>query len=295
MATKTTRTKTTSPASADQPQQLAVPAAIRSDAAPAAPKSAADMLAGLAGKPTAPAPVKKGKDRPVINLTGVAADVFSRFAPAKQLADIFTAVVDSLKGELTSELFDFWVSNLWKNKTLPENPSVRATSAKGDVCEEMFVVQERWKLQIPNHEDPAGSVKELLVEKGLDTTKAAQLVLNEIDFQPQVSIKPFNDLVEGTAEEQAVSQKLLQFVTTQLSAEEQSLILQRQPKAEVRKGVLERICQYANNEDQLASIFEVLVPVVQNKGAKFAITATPVERTNRLLEEAQLILGNTDE
>jgi len=270
-----------------------------------APATASSMLAALTGSVAKTTVKKASKERPVMQLTPEVSALFAEFAPAKELFDVFEAKITALKGELNPELFSLWVETLWRNRAVPTNPALKAVTEDGDVCEGMFVVQERFMTKIPDNAEPAGSVAQLLTEMGLEAGDAESLVREEIDFAPQLGLRPFNELVTGhyedkqlveaTAKEKEIGQKLLEFVTKNLTAEEQALVLQNTPKTVVKKGFLDRVCKYAHSKEQLASILKVMTPVVQLKGAKFATTASPVEKTTRLLEKASVILGSAEQ
>jgi hypothetical protein len=302
------RSKTTKKPAADAPQdQVAIPSAVRPAAAPAAPAkpSAASLLAGLAGKAQTKKPKSSSESRPVLELRPDVQALYAEFAPAKELFDVLKARVESLKGELNPELFSAWCSLIWQKQTLPKNPNIEIKGENGTLdVKGMFIVTEKFKVNVPRAEEPEQSVIELLVKQGVGQKEAEELVNEEIDFTPQTSLRPFNELVNGhyeaerefveaTAAEQAVGQKILEFVTTQLSAEEQELVLRNQPKTTVKKGFLQRVCKYASTEKQLEAIFQVVVPTPQNKGAKFGVNDTPVQKTARLVRYAEEALGKT--
>jgi hypothetical protein len=286
--------------------KINIPLAVRDEPAKKKPASASDMLAALSGKAKPVAKKDTKKERPVMELSPEGQDLYRRFAPAKQLLDVVTAEVEAVKGQLNLEMNESWTATLWNNKSLPSNPEIRIFDENNRLdCQGMYVVQERFKLQIPDNADPTGSIVNLLVELGVDQTKAESLIDNEVDFTPQTSLRPFNELVNGhyedrqfiesSATEKAVGQKLLEFVMNELDADEQALVLQNTPKSVVKKGFLQRVTGYANNKDQLASILKVFVPVVQNKGAKFAVSDSPVDKTQRLVDYAAQLLGSADE
>lgn len=292
MATKSKTDKNT--------DNTAIPLAVRPDPAPAKP-TGASLLAGLASKAkTAPKKEAK-KERPVLPLDSDVADIYAQFAPAKQLFDILDSRVEALKADLNPELFKAWVRIYWKNKSVPANPAIEVEVDGKLDCEGMYIVAERMKVQIPNNEDPAGSVTELLVSSGLERADAERLVENEVDFTPQLSLRPFNELVSGhyeskqfveaSAAEQSVGQKLLEFVQNNLTPEEQELVLLNVPKTVVKKGFLTRAVSYVHSEEQLAKVFKVFSPVPSNKGAKFGVSDTPPVRIERLLDYANELLG----
>lgn len=266
-------------------------------------KSAADLLAGLASKGTTQKKATATKERLIMTISETGEDLYRRFAPAKQLLDVVEAEVEAVKGELNVELFDSWTQLCWDHKNQPANPAIQVRNADGKIdCEGMFVVTERISVQIPDPANPAESVATLLVEMGVDKAKAESLVNSEVSFTPVLSLRPFMELIEGhygkdrqfveaTPTEKAVGEKILKLLTENLDDDEKALVLVNVPKTVVKKGFLQRVATYANAKSQLASIFKVFVPVVQNRNAKFAVSDTPVEQTNRLVSFAKKLLG----
>jgi hypothetical protein len=266
--------------------------------------SAASLLGALTGKATSKKATKP--ERPEVQLSEYAEQLFSEFAPAKELADIFTERAENIKSQLTEEVFEEYVGAMWTGKSQPTNPALKSRNSDGRVdCEGIFIVQEKIKVQVPDPSDPSESTIALLVKSGVSEAVACKLVENEIDFTPQVGLRPFNELVSGhyeerafiesSAAEQAVAQKILEFVTNELTEEEQQIVLRNEPKTVVKKGFLERVATYVGSENELKSVFRVLQPVNYPKGAKFAVGDTPVGKTNRLIGKASEILGSDSE
>lgn len=265
--------------------------------------SAASLLGALSGKATAKKASKP--ERPEVQLSEHAEQLFSEFAPAKELADIFTERAENIKGQLIDEVFEQYVGAMWTGKSQPTNPSLKSRNVDGRVdCEGIYIVQEKIKVQVPDPNEPAESTIALLFKSGVSEPAARKLVESEIDFTPQVGLRPFTELVSGhyeerafveaTAAEQAVAQKILEFVTNELTEEEKELVLVNQPKTVVKKGFLERVVTYVGSENELKSVFKVLQPVNYPKGAKFAVSDTPVGKTNRLIGKASEILGTEE-
>jgi hypothetical protein len=307
---KTTKTTATKPAQTTDQDKISIPVAIRGGG-----KSAGDLLAGLASK--AKAPEKKAdakKQHPELQLQDDTQQLFTRFAKVKQLYDVVEGELDSVKGELNENLFDAWTTGLWTQKAWASSPAIKVRDANGKVdAEGLYIVQEKFKLQIPDNDNPVDSIIEGLVapsQDGDDNTEpltaenAAKLVENEVDFSPQLTLRPFNELVvghyvdrqliESTDAEKAVGQKLLEFVTNHLTAEEQALVLVNKPNTVVKKGVLQRITTYVKSKKQLVRALQYFVPVNYPKGAKFGVTLTPVTRAEALADFAEELLVSAD-
>ena len=268
-----------------------IPLAVRPAAA-----DGLDLLAQLTGAATTKPKAKAKKVRPELKLTPEAAETFQKFAPAKELFDIFEEHKKAVGGDLNKMLFEAYLDLLWHNKSQPENPTINA----GD-CTGMMVVQEKFKLQIPDDTNPKASMIEFLKNAGV--VKAEEL-MEEVDFTPQTTLRAFNELVSGhyedkqfieaTAAEKALGTKILNLIMTNLTAEEKAAVLIRTPKTVVTKGFLNRVTTYANSREQLATILSVIEPVNYPKGATCAVGATPVDKTKQLVAHAAEILGSAE-
>lgn len=291
MATKTGKTaKTTTP-------DLTV-------STPVVKTTAASMLGALAGKATKKAAAAK-PERPEVELSEYAESLFAEFAPAAELANVFKECADNIKSQLTEEVFQEYVSTMWSSKSQPTNPALKARNEAGDVdCEGIFIVQEKISVQCPDPNDPVDSTVALLVKVGVRQVAACNIIENEVDFSPKIGLRPFTELVSGhyedrqfieaTAKEKSVAEKILEFVTNNLTDEEKEIVLRNETSTVVKKGFLERVATYVASEEELKAVFQVLKPVNYPKGAKFAVKDTPVGKTNRLISKASEILGTAD-
>lgn len=276
-----------------------IPSAIQPEK-PAA--SAASLLSSLAGSAKVKATKKKEDERAELPLTDSIRELYSKFAPAKELLDHVTARVESIRAELDPEMFAQYVHVMWTNRNQPANMAVRIREGSKVESEGMYIVQSRYKVQIPDPSNPRDSLVKHLIALGVDAVKSNELVDNEADVAPQLTLRPFNELVNGHYEdkqfvessdaEKAVGEKLLKLIVENLDEDERALVLQNTPKTVIADGFLQRVCNYANSEEQLKTILRVFVPVTQNKGAKFAVSDTPVDKTKRLVAAASEILGS---
>lgn len=297
-----------------QDQKIAIPVAIRDDKKSG--KSAGDLLAGLAGR--AKTPEKKSeakKQHPELSISDDTGNLYRRFAKAKQLYDVVEGELNAVKGELNSDLLDSWTDGLWSQKAWASSPAIKVRDASGRIeAEGLFIVQEKFpKLQIPDNERPSESIIEGLTAPSqpgdvatepLSVDDATSLVENEINFAPQLALRPFNELVNGhyverqfieaTDAEKAVGQKLLEFVTNNLTPEEQELVLLNKPQTIVKKGVLQRLAGYVKSKRQLVRVLQYVVPTAYPKGAKFGPTLSQQARTDLLGDFAKELIGSAD-
>lgn len=278
-------------------------------ASPAA--DAGDLLAQLAGGVPAPTPKAAKKGRPELQLPPAVEKQFKDYIPVKALADVIGSREEVLKSELNDELMRLYVSNFWRLRNQPTNPALKATNDAGEPdCEGMFVIQSRFMIEIPDlkpGEKAPDALIALFTDMGLDEEKATKLVTQELDFTPDIAVK-LNELINGrkidgewhpaTDEEKALGKKISGWLmgqpTDPPTPEERAMALRVSAKATVKDGFLNRVCGYCNSEADLANIFKVIKPVVQNRGAKFGISDTPTRRTERLLQVCEETLGTAE-
>lgn len=280
--------------------KLAVPSAVRSDK----PK-ASDALKRLGRKKKKPKAAAK-KDRPTLDLNEDAIEALKEWVPAKILSDYFEANTKQARAELEAQVWDLYLELMWDRKAQPENPAMEAGG--GDVSG-LFVVTERFSVQIPDDEDPEGSVAEALAELGVDEAKAQELVENELDFMPKVSID-ITSLVHGKKEgktftaanatQKAAGSKLIDWLeeggALELSEDEQEAVADAQETkytADVSSGFLQRAPSYAGSKDELEGILSVIKPSVQLRSPKYAANDSKQRRNERLIEAADEIIKST--
>jgi hypothetical protein len=297
-AKTTTRTGKT----ATDTTKPAIPVAVR----PGQTAPAADLLSQLTGN--APAKAKPAtKARPTLDLTPEVEEVFRDHVAGKVLYDHFEAHHENKKAELKSLIFPLWIDKVWAIKGKPTNPTLKTTKEVDGKqvpdCEGMYVIQEKFKVGFSSVEEGVQLLMDL--EVGFDADTLTQMIQNEIDFSPSVSIH-FNKLqngeyvekewVESTAEQKAVAQKALQLLlsipgTEPLTDEEKAMLIDQKPKTTVKKDFLSRVAGYCKTRDQVAAIFKVITPVEMARGGKFGISDPMNERNTRLISEAGKILG----
>lgn len=270
----------------------------------------ASILSQLAGNAPVVATKVKKTGRPELVLPEATEQQFRSYIPVKALADVVVAREKVLKGDLNNELMQLHVANFWRLRTLPANPALKGSNSDGTPdCEGLFVIQSRFMIEIPELQDgqtPQNALVGLFVNLGLDEEKATELVENELDFTPDISVR-LNELLNGrktdgqwqdaTDAEKQLGKKISGWLmgqeTDPLTPAEREKALKITAKAVVKDGFLQRVCTYCSSEEDLSNVFKVIRPVVQNRGAKFGISDTPTRRTDRLLEVCKDILGTS--
>jgi len=292
-------------------QKHSIPNAVR----PAAP-SGDDLFDSLGedGATTVKETGKKG-DRPDVPIPPAVVEAYKRFIGAAVLREIVGKRAELSEAEVDRAVFDLWVEALFKNGTQPANSSLKldkeGAPGRKDL-EALFQVQDKFTknnihLPEPNPgETLQAATVRLLVEMGLPQDKAEAFVTKEVDMKPTKGLKSFNELkfghyegegrkqwVDATPAEQAVADKLMQFVAS-LPPEERKLVLVTQPKVDVKKGAIGRIPAYCSSLAHVRAIFKVFEPVHFVSKAKLGISDTPAERVERLSEIAKEIIGTSD-
>lgn len=286
----------------DQVEVPSVPVAIR-DKKP----SGTDLLGALAGssKPAAP---KKKSERPELELTPEAKQAMRDFAPLRELAELFGNHCEQAKARMKELIFPLYVEAMWRHKTQPQNPALRVDrDGKLDI-EGTFVV----KAQFSKIDMDRDQLVNLLVDQGLQESDAQALVENEIDFTPQTELK-LNALLNGywegkaflepNAEQRRIGEKIAHFLmgheAEPLTDEERDSIrgvgLITTPVAKVKPGFFERVCGYCHSKEQLAAVFALISPIQAATGFKFGVSDTKDVRDDRLIDEAERILGITSD
>jgi hypothetical protein len=267
------------------------------------PKSASDLLSMVSGA----APVKKKKaatDRPTLELTPEAKELYSQFVPSKQIFDIFESHLKIIKSDLKSEVFRLWAEQMFSQKAKPVNPKLALNNEDGNPdMSGVFIIQAKFKVSATTAEE----AQEMLVAVGLSEEDAEKLVTAEIDFTPMSALRSFNELVKGhkvdggfveaTAQEEAIAQKLMLFVmgqkTEPITEEERAVVLLNQPNIQVKHGFLDRVANYCKTAEQLHGVFTVVSPVAYARAGKFGISDTSDEIRTRLVTAAAEILGES--
>jgi hypothetical protein len=270
--------------------------------------SAKNLLKNL----TATAPKKDSKptqDRPSVEIPDVARLAFVRLVSANAILEVAEARKEAEETIVKDTMLEAFAASLFRNGTMPPNPKLTADRKGKPDMAGIFQVQQRYKINMPDDVDGNSDIpvrlKYALVEAGLDVEDADDLVTNEIDAEPLVTLRPFGELVNGhyegqgknrtfveaTATEKAVGQKLLEFVSgiggDPLSDEERALVVQVQENVKVKEGFLARL----KTQDQVVAVLKVITPVHFVSHMKYGISDTPEQRQERLKEIADDLIG----
>ena len=301
------KSKTATPVSSTTP--AVAPVSIPNPVRDAAPKSAAfalSKLAALVGTKKVTAASKK-PSHPRLPLTNEAREKVKAWIPAKILFDHFEEYKKNVEGEMDKLVKDLFYRGWWDNKSFPDNPTLNIETDDGRAdMEAMFVFQERFRVGIPEGDDPEAAMVNLLVSTGLSHPNASKLVAQELVIAEDKSInltallsgkKIGKTWVNPSPIEKSAAEKLISLITGETTeplneAEIHALIVTTDYKCTVKPGFLERAHTYCDTYDQLKGLMELVFhPVVSHRGAKFGISEALEDRKNRIIGCAADILG----
>jgi hypothetical protein len=276
--------------------------------------SAKDLLSSLTKgkKPTGKAATP---NRPEVELNPVLEHSFIRFAGASALAEEVKSRIDQEKEILNEGFFDQWTTNLWKTNRRPPNPAIEIKKNSQVDISGIFQVQDRASINVdqPQGEETlvdaaVRTITDVFVSIGTSEKDAKATAENLVSSEMNLTPKPVVDLdrlvngeekgegknrtfVEATEEQQALGAKLIQLIKDNFTDEEREELLSYIPQVNVKKGFLERICSYLQNEDQLKALLKIIKYTHFPQAKKFGAADTAQERNERLHGVAKDILG----
>ena len=251
-----------------------------------------DALKALAAKtPQKPAAASK-KARPTLTLTPEGQEALATWAGYKKVFEPIKTRLENAAAELNAAAIAEFSNVMFAGKCQPQNPALQTTHNGVDI-ESMFLVTAKFT---PNNVQPKSEADAIaaLVAAGMSHANAEKLVQTELSYTPKTGLKNFKELIEGrkqgdgfvpaTAAQQAVAQKLLDFVMNQLTDAERDLVVDNIPDVRVNDGFLDRLASYCDNADQVRAVLTLIKPVYYPKGAKFGTNLTPDQKRDELLK-----------
>jgi hypothetical protein len=290
----------------------AVPVAGKRDAQ----NTTADLLGKLASKTKPKTSSSKKKDRLVLSLSEDDQKAVVEYVELKTVYDLAESAFTPVKNDAKEVVFTEFAKLWFNSKNQPQNPTIEIHKKDGQGQKDidhraMFILQEKFypHLELDEDSDPAEVAVKELVDMGVDPAKAKEFVENELDFDPEQSLRSFNELTKGhkgdknwidaTDAEKAAANKLLMFVlgqdTEPLTDDERDLVVQIKPNCTIKPGIYARLRGYCEKESDLKALISLLNPVYFLTRSKFAVSSTPVERNQRLVEVVAGVLGMEDD
>lgn len=271
------------------------------------------LVKSAAKKPAAPK-----QDRPTVDVPANVLESFKRLVGAKTVYEVAESRLEVESELVKEEMLDLFAETVFRNGAVPANPKLQTELNDGRPdMSGIFQVQNRFKVNIP--EDVNGNteipvrVLFALEAVGMATDAAQKLIDAEIDGSPVVRLRPFGELVDGhyegegknktfveaSAEEKAVGQKLLEFVTgtasDPLTEEERAIAVTIEERIKVKEGFMQRLKGYCDSEDVVKGVLKVITPTHFVSHMKLGISDTPEQRQNRLKAIAAEIVGKGEE
>lgn len=294
--------------------------------------AAKNLLTSLGKNTKKKASVAPKSDRPEVELPVANHKDFTNFCAAKALGKLVDARVESGKETLTDVMFEKWTEALWNGKARPANPSITLTKDGKPDCTAIFQIKDRSTVgnPFPVEEDDESledtfkrGFKQIFQNGGVAEQQAEEmadkLVDNEFLLSPDVSVNlkkllvgDFEGIgknrrwVDATDDQKAIGAKIISLLQRRpddvhpdgenelvlLTDEEMSQCLVQKDVMQVKKGLLERIAGYVNSLDQLRAVLAIVKPTPVFQPVKFAVSDSPQQVNNRLLEYATVeILG----
>jgi hypothetical protein len=207
-------------------------------------------------------------------------------------------------------LFDQWTAELWKNKSVPDNPRIVLSQQHNNMEDHRFLLQIKFRTdgikkfaQDLKSNDPENqlTVHELLmnnlVAMGLSKKHAHAFVTEEIHLKDKLVSWDFADKLEcGTDMEKSVANKILQFFNKRSKTNKASVDLITEEEADavgslfeyhqeilIKEGMFERVWNYVENLEQLRLLLKFCNVIIQVSHFEFAISSSKEEQMTRAM------------
>lgn len=278
-----------------------------------------------------PTPKKSSaKDRPVIDLDDHTQRAFVDFSAAKVVLDDAKSNYEGKYEEVVGEIFDRWADVLWETKTQPENPSIKA-SIKGRLeATGLFTISTGGSLKIDMPEVLPGEAMEDamvrgMVNAGVSERNATKLVSQEVSFVPMWEVN-LTDMMRGVIRSGKLTPsndnqknaagmlflaiqgrgpdghpvtpseriRMLEKIDESGWLAIQSNLADNTTYAPVLKDgdtFLDRVCGYAETREELGFILKIIKPVRSMRSVQFAVSDSSDIRHDRLVKEAEKMIG----
>lgn len=262
-------------------------------------------------KKAAKAPAKNEWE---IDLTPEAEELANRWVGAKALLEPVKTREENSKAEFSAYAVRKVVERIFSTKGKVSNPRVHLRQNGRPDHNFLFMFQNRFQIQLPAvlpDQDQREVYVQTFVDAGLHPQSASNLVDNELDFTPQISIRSPKELMVGhygekrefvpaTSEEQALGQKLLNLLfwdgsgetPAAFTDEERANLIVNEDSVKVKAGFLDRVAGYCQTVDQLSAVFKIIKPTAYPTHWHFATSDSDETRLERKLDVCREIVGS---
>lgn len=238
-----------------------------------------------------------------------------RWVEAKAVFEPVEKRLENAKNDFMEYAVRVMAEKLFANKTKPSNPLIilKKEDKKTADHQFQFTMTDKFKFRfpdVPEGADPRDHFVEVFTSLGLHPSDAANLVDQELDFNPITGFKTLTELMEGsygagrewleaTEESKAIGAKFAALLMWNgedptpepLTPEEKMEVLERSPGMQVKAGFYDRVASYVQNVEQLMLVFKVIQPIAYPAYPKFAVSDPQTVKAARMITAAEDILG----
>jgi len=282
------------------------------------PTSRPNVLARFSKKAKPKTKKVAKKDRPKLPITPDLEEKLKSYAPLKRLTDLLEARRKQEAKDLGEAIWQHYIDFLWQKQKAPETPKIEARDENGKVdCQAQYMVQQGLKIKIKlppmDEDDDAAEVFiAALVDQGVDEDDARNFVESELDLTPQWSI-PITTLCAGDDPQlKNAAEKLFLWLQGEdedgneldddaplvLDASEKVALGEyvneeavTDPKLVDPSNFLDRVCNYFSTNDDIAAVLSMVTPTHFLSRTEFGVSSSEAEKTARLKEQANEIVG----
>jgi len=282
------------------------------------PTSRPNVLARFSKKAKPKTKKVAKKDRPKLPITPDLEEKLKSYAPLKRLTDLLEARRKQEAKDLGEAIWQHYIDFLWQKQKAPETPKIEARDENGKVdCQAQYMVQQGLKIKInlppmDEDDDAAEVFVAALVDQGVSEDDARNFVESELDLTPQWSI-PITTLCAGDDPQlKNAAEKLFLWLQGEdedgneldddaplvLDASEKAALGEyvneeavTDPKLVDPSNFLDRVCNYFSTNDDIAAALSMVTPTHFLSRTEFGVSSSEAEKTTRLKEQANQIVG----
>jgi hypothetical protein len=273
----------------------------------------------------------KDNERAVINIDDDAQNRFVEFACVKEIFDKVEARKERKQKDVSSSIYAEFVDVLWRSKSKPQNPSIKARNDDGIDAEGIFIVAAGAKMsvtmpEVMEDETPENALVRGLIEAGVSEKNARFLVKEEVCFFPTWRLS-FTDLMRGEvkagkiADPTPLQRTAAEILLCVINGEDlKGNSVDAKGRLEVLKDIsddgwdaiqenihsnttyapmlvdsadfLDRVCNYANSKDELEGILTVFKPQHYCSRVKFDVSSSLADKKDRMVDQVRSILDD---
>lgn len=218
------------------------------------PNKPADVFDDLASEiPEKPETPKKKKSNPSLTPSPELQAAVERFAASSEGLKILKGQEKGDKADVYKLGFEEFVDIWHAQGNKPDNPIISTPLAS---C--LLQVRSNVTVKVPQD----STVDQELKDRGLSAAKAKRWA-GLVTTNTVLTVKPFNDLRNGTAKEKAAADKLMLLIKNHLTPEELQIVIDKEKVVEVNdEELFSRLAAESKNPAEMLMVLEVLSPQI---------------------------------